>query len=261
MPENAIIFDMDGTLVDSLSGIAQATNNILKLEGHPVHPIQNYQQFVGYGIDQLLSRAIPADFRHEDYLDVVLTKLSAEYSRTWRQHGKLYPGIGEMLSQFNGLDIPLAILSNKPHNFTIQFAEHYLSNWHFEEIAGASPNYPRKPAPDKAVKLANQLGIAFNKIFFVGDSNIDILTAQAAGMIAVGVSWGFRSVSELRSAGAGYIIDTPAEMIAIVNQQTENIGDRFRSVNPRLSQVAQKIISSNQTDQTAKIKKQAQAKT
>ena len=72
MPENAIIFDMDGTLVDSLSGIAQATNNILKLEGHPVHPIQDYQQFVGYGIDQLLSRALPVDFRYEEYVDVVL---------------------------------------------------------------------------------------------------------------------------------------------------------------------------------------------
>ena len=218
MPENAIIFDMDGTLVDSLSGIAQATNNILKLEGHPIHPIQDYKQFVGYGIDQLLSRALPADFRHQDYIDVVLKKLSAESSCKWRQHSKLYPGIGEMLSHFNDQNIPLAILSNKPHDFTIQFAEHYLSKWHFEEIAGASPNYPRKPAPDRAVKLANQLEIACGSIFFVGDSNIDILTAQAAGMIAVGVSWGFRSVTELRNAGARYIIDTPGELISIVNQ-------------------------------------------
>ena len=183
MPENAIIFDMDGTLVDSLSGIAQATNNILKLEGHPVHPIQDYQQFVGYGIDQLLSRALPVDFRYEEYVDVVLKKLSAEYSRTWRQHSKLYPGIGEMLSHFNDQDIPLAILSNKPHDFTIQFAEHYLSKWQFEEIAGASPNYPRKPAPDKAVKLANQLGIAYSSTFFVGDSNIDILTENDQALI------------------------------------------------------------------------------
>jgi len=215
----AIIFDMDGTLVDSLSGIAQATNNILKLEGHPVHPIQNYQQFVGYGIDELLSRALPIDFRHKEYIDQVLKKLTAEYSRTWRQYGKLYPGIGEMLSHFNGQDIPLAILSNKPHNFTIQFAEYYLSHWHFEEIAGASPHSPCKPAPDMAVKIAHKLGIACNHIFFVGDSNVDILTARAAGMIAIGVSWGFRSITELRSAGARHIIDTPDELISIVNQQ------------------------------------------
>lgn len=217
MKYEAVIFDMDGTLLDTIDDIADSANQILKDEGYPEHPVSSYCQFVGNGARKLMERALPHEHSSNGRLiDRLLEKFRDVYKARQFNKTDLYDGIANMLEELKGRGIPMAILSNKPHSFVVEIAKHYFDESLFVSIAGQKENMEAKPAPEGAVLAARALNVPESGCLFVGDSSVDMQTAVNAGMTAVGVSWGFRSVEELKAHGADHIIDSPGQLLSLV---------------------------------------------
>ena len=215
MPAQAVLFDLDGTLLDTLADIAGAANAALALESMPTHPSASYRQFIGDGVAMLFRRALPSDQDHDNArIERCVHHFHATYATTWNVSSKLYPGIAELLDVLTARNLPLAILSNKPDEFTQLCTRHFLSAWTWQAVVGQRDEVPRKPDPTAALQIARDLAIDPAQIVYVGDSSVDMRTAKAAGMPAIGVSWGFRSAEELRSTGATAIIDHPSELLS-----------------------------------------------
>ncbi len=212
----AIIFDLDGTLLDTIEDIGAAVNAVLKDFGFPPHELEKYKMFVGDGAEELVSRALPEDNRTDETIRKGVDLFVSYYDEFWRNHTHLYPGIGDLLDTLLRRDIPLAILSNKPHAFTLAMVEELLPDREFEVVRGLQNGIPKKPDPAGAILIAEQLRILPEHFCFVGDSGIDMHTAGNAGMFACGVSWGFRSERELHSAGARKILNTPDELLDLM---------------------------------------------
>ncbi len=213
----AIIFDLDGTLVDSLIDIADAMNRTLMHFNHPVHDYDAYKIFVGNGLKTLVYRCLPEDKKDEEHVEECLRHMMREYGKTYADKTHLYEGISEMLDQLSERGLKLAILSNKADELTQKICSQLLSQWNFEVIMGASERFPRKPEPDAALFIAKTMHIATENILYVGDTNVDMKTANAAGMFAVGVTWGFRTRKELEENDAKAIIETPLELIELLS--------------------------------------------
>ena len=218
MPAQAVLFDLDGTLLDTLADIAGAANAALALEALPEHPPTTYRQFIGDGVAMLFRRALPPDQDHPDArIDRCVTHFHATYATTWNALTTPYPGVADLLDALAARHLPLAILSNKPDEFTQLCTREFLSGWTWAKVVGQRDGIPRKPDPTAALAIARDLGIDPAAIVYVGDSSVDMRTARAAGMRPIGVSWGFRSVEELRATGADAIIDHPAELLALLD--------------------------------------------
>ncbi len=213
----AVIFDMDGTLIDSLEDLADSVNLFLQQEGYPVHPFESYRYFVGKGAKSLVIDALPESDRGETLIHKALKAFEEIYGKNWKKKTKLYPGIAEMLDKLVENETPISILSNKPENFVIECASWFLSKWHFSPILGQKDGKPAKPSPDRALEIAESLKTKPGNILFVGDSNIDMQTANNAGMISAGVSWGFRPVKELIENGAKCILEKPGDILKIIS--------------------------------------------
>ena len=214
---HALIFDLDGTLVNSLDDLADATNRTLKGAGYPVHPVNDYRYFVGNGLKVLLQRALPVHAPTEGpVFDALLERLRLSYDAHWNDKSRPYAGIAALLDQLAARCIPMAVLSNKPDNWTGIIVRHYFPHTPFAVIRGALPGVPHKPDPQAALQVAAILGQPPASIAFVGDSNVDIKTGVNAGMFPVGVTWGFRDEAELREAGAAAIIHQPDEVLGIL---------------------------------------------
>lgn len=214
-PHPAIVFDLDGTLIDSLRDIAEAANAALSDLGFPIHPPDCYRQFVGDGVRVLFERALPASDREPTLVTECATGFARHYAQGWNRHTRLYPGIGEMLDLISRRGIRLAVLSNKPHPFTCQCVKHFLSAWNFEVVAGQKEGIPKKPDPAGAWAVAEQLGLDPALLAYVGDSSVDMQTARNAGLDPIGVSWGFRSREELWRHGARVVIDEPRQLLDV----------------------------------------------
>lgn len=212
MPGNALLLDLDGTLVDSLGDIAASVNAVLAARGLPTHTVDAYRQMVGDGIGTLVQRAAGAQGAD---LDDLLAAVRTRYDAHMLDQTAPFPGIDDALAELRQRDVPLAIVSNKPHDKTLRMVEHLFPNVPFGAVLGDRAGVPRKPDPASALEAAQILGTAAESCVFVGDSDVDMLTARAAGMRAVGVSWGFRGADELRRAGADQIIDRAAELLAL----------------------------------------------
>lgn len=206
-----IIFDLDGTLIDSLADIADATNNALSAFGMPVHPVDAYRQFVGNGVQVLLERAMPADHRGPPP-DRFIETFKHLYRRHLNVKTRPYAGIDDMLRRLADKGIKLAILSNKPDEFTKVCATRFFPGIAFSAVYGQRDGVPRKPDPRPALEIAAVAGESPERCVFVGDSAVDMATGRAAGMCCIGVSWGFREPGELVAAGADLIIDHPHEL-------------------------------------------------
>ena len=218
MPAQAVLFDLDGTLLDTLGDIAGAANAALALEAMPIHPAASYRQFIGDGVAMLFRRALPPDRDHDDArIDRCVAHFHATYAAAWNVSTQPYPGIPDLLDALRARDLPLAILSNKPDEFTQLCTRAYLGRWSWAAVVGQRDDVPRKPDPTSALIIARHLGLSPAAIVYVGDSSVDMRTARASGMTAVGVSWGFRSVEELRATGASAIIDHPGELLALLD--------------------------------------------
>lgn len=209
----AAIFDLDGTLIDSVADIAAAVNAALQAFGHSAHPLESYYDFVGEGVEALLTRALaPAPFDH-----AVLERYRLLYAAEMTKRTLPYPGIHAMLLALQTDGWRLAVLSNKPHLATCALVQHFFADVAFLAVAGQRPEVPRKPDPSAALALAAELGVAPSRCAFVGDTAVDMLTARQAGMAAMGVTWGFRP-AEVEQADA--VVHTSAELLAALQGWT-----------------------------------------
>lgn len=204
-----VICDLDGTLLDSLEDLADAANVALNAFGFPEHPVASYRQFVGNGVRVLLQRALPEEARAEETISRCLDIFTREYRRNWNCKSKPYPGIPELLDWLQEQGLSLAVLSNKPQTFIQEIMDYYFSDWKFEPVYGASEAFPRKPDPAGVSLISKQLAVEPGEVVFLGDSNVDMNTANNAGVTAVGVLWGFRGAEELAGAGADLLLEDP----------------------------------------------------
>ncbi|MCG3150484.1 MAG: Phosphoglycolate phosphatase [Verrucomicrobiae bacterium] len=209
-----VMFDLDGTLADSLADLANATNSALTALGCPPHPREKYRVLVGDGARVLCERAVPAE--RPDLVEETLRRMRAHYDAHCFDETRLYDGIPELVSELHRRGYRLAVLSNKPDVFTKRMIAHYFQPNPFDAVAGQQPNVPLKPDPSGARAIAGQLGIPAGEWLYLGDTNTDMLTAKAAGMIAVGVLWGFRDRAELVGSGAEEIVAAPAEVLKLL---------------------------------------------
>ena len=210
----AVLFDLDGTLLDTLADIAHAANSVLDGLGLPTHPEEAYRQFIGEGIAVLFRRALGDG--EEGQVDRCVAAFREEYGRTWNVRTRPYEGIPELLDALTGQRVALTLLSNKPDAFTQLCAGHYLARWPFRVVLGAREGVPRKPDPAAAGEIAGRLGLEPSAFVYLGDSAVDMQTARRAGMYPVGASWGFRPVTELLDGGAEVIVDQPLELLDVL---------------------------------------------
>jgi len=211
----AVVFDLDGTLLDTIDDLGNSMNSVLESMGFPVHTIPEYKYFIGKGLRNLVTCVLPPESRDDKTIDHCLDKMFQEYGSRWGDKTLPYPGIAELLDELTARGIHLAILSNKAHLITMKVFDKYLSKWPFEAVFGERPGIPRKPDPTVAFEIIELIGIPADKIVYLGDSGSDMETANSAGMYAVGALWGFRNADELMEHGAKLMIQTPAELLKL----------------------------------------------
>ncbi len=211
--DRAVIFDLDGTLLDTLGDIADSMNSVLARDGLPVHSREMYLSFIGEGMDVMVRRALPEGIRDDERVSRFILSMREEYGRRWAETSKPYPGIPELLDLLAEKGIPFAVLSNKLDSFTKVMVERLLGAWRFFQVRGLVFGMPRKPDPALALEIASDMDIEPARITFVGDSNIDVGTALNAGMIPVGVSWGYQSVDRLTASGAKAVLERPRDLL------------------------------------------------
>ena len=212
----AVLFDLDGTLLDSLKDLADSMNAVLRKRGLPAHPEDAYRAFVGEGMERLVQRALPEGGRSGSLLEECVGEMREEYARRWDRTTRPYPGIPDLLDALVARSLPIAVLSNKPHEFTRACVARLLPRWSFCAVLGAGEEVPPKPAPAGAVAIAARLGVPREAVLFLGDGPTDVLAAIAAGMIPVGALWGFRSEAELRAAGARLLLRHPLDLLPLL---------------------------------------------
>ncbi len=211
----AIIFDLDGTLLNTLDDLADSANYVLAAHGFATHPTEQYKTFVGNGIPNLIHRILPEGVSNEGF-ERTLADFSEYYDAHKNDKTAPYAGILEMLSELKRSGFKLCVLSNKQHDLSVNIVKHHFGEDTFDLIRGKMEQFPTKPNPASCNDVISILNIPKSNILYVGDSNVDMQTGYNAGLTKCGVSWGFRSVAELQSAGADYIADTPQDILKIV---------------------------------------------
>lgn len=212
----AVIFDLDGTLLNTLGDIADAANHVLQQGGFPTHETDAYRHFVGDGVKILFSRVLPVEKQSEELVAECVAAFREAYGHYWNVKTKPYDGIPDMLDGLTEKGFKMAVLSNKPDDFAKKCVKELLSKWHFKVVYGAQDGTPRKPHPGTALQIARLIGIEPDHILYLGDTAIDMKTAVAAGMYPVGALWGFRSVEELKNAGAEKVIALPQDLLRLI---------------------------------------------
>jgi len=216
MRYQAVLFDLDGTLLDTLADLAGAMNRVLHTRGFPTHPTQAFCAFVGNGAAKLVWRALPEEQRTDGQVAACLEAFQKEYSRTWNMTTRPYEGIPEMLDALTARGLSLTVLTNKPQAFAERCVREYFPAGTFAEVRGQQKGVPLKPDPTSARQAAQGLGIEPQACLYLGDSDVDMQTALHAGMHPVGAAWGFRTEKELRAAGAINIITTPQQILNLI---------------------------------------------
>lgn len=224
--KHGLIFDLDGTLVDSLQGIAASLNHALALSGLPVHSQEVVRGFIGNGVKILIRRASPAD-ADEALLDTVERAFKAHYDPSWQTGTIIYPGITDLLESLQSRGYPLAVLSNKPHPFTVAMVSRLFPSVRFSVVLGQRPGIPHKPDPAGALEISDALGLSPAECCVIGDSTMDIETARNAGMWVIAVTWGFHDRERLLAAGADQLVDAPEELLDLDLNPAETDGNRF----------------------------------
>ena len=215
MDFDGVIFDLDGTLVDTLEDIGDAMNRVLTAEGAPPHSYPEYRYLVGRGIWSLVAESLPAESRDEETVGRCFARMIADYGEHCLVKTRPYDGVAELLNALRERGVKLAVFSNKSHDLTLRVVEALLDAADFEAVTGARPGVPLKPDPKVALDIAAGMGLDPVRVAYLGDSLVDMQTATAAGMIAVGASWGFRTTAELIESGARVVIDHPLELLEL----------------------------------------------
>ena len=210
-----IIFDLDGTLVNSLEDIADSMNTVLREFNFPVHNVQTYKQFVGHGIRNLILKALPETDRDAAIIEKCYHTMMEVYRNNCINKTRPYDGIVELLDALASRNLKLAVFSNKTDEFTKKIVLALLPNWNFEAIIGLSNEAHKKPNPSVVLHISEIFNLNAENIIYVGDSGVDMQTANNAGMYAVGALWGFQEKEELLSNGARHLINHPLDLIKI----------------------------------------------
>jgi len=211
----AVIFDLDGTLIDSLADLAESVNRMLEERGHRRRPLEVFPKYIGEGMRHLVRRALPEDRREDGYVDACVADYMRHYEQGWHRETTVYEGMMEALGVLRARGLRLAVLSNKPHHFTALCCEHFFPGGTFDVVFGQREGVPRKPDPAAGFEIAGLLGAEPGHCAYVGDSGIDMRFGLAAGMHRVGVLWGFRGEQELRECGAEILLRHPGELAAL----------------------------------------------
>lgn len=220
---SAVIFDMDGTLLNTLEDLGDCMNRVLARAGYPTHPIDDYRYFVGDGIMNLVRRVLPEQRRDEETIRQIQTAMAEEYGKHWADKTDLYPGVSGLLDELRKREIRRGILSNKPHSSTEVIANRFFKDWQFDPVFGARDGVPRKPDPAAALEICTHWGLEPSEVLYAGDTNTDMQTARQGGMFAVGVLWGFRSREELIENGAKELISTPQDILQFIDNGSRSV--------------------------------------
>jgi len=211
-----VVFDLDGTILDTLEDLADATNWVCARHGWPVYPLEAYKGFVGNGAGKLLERVTPSTV---ELTQELRRQLMAEFSRRYTAHSSdkthAYDGMPQALSRLKAAGVSMAVLTNKPHEAAGPVVERYYPGV-FGAVQGAVVGAPLKPDPTTLFALLEKLGAPKEQTLFVGDSNVDIRTGKNAGLAACGVLWGFRTRAELEDEGADFIAARPEDLAELV---------------------------------------------
>ena len=218
MPETAILFDLDGTLLDTLSDIADAMNRALTRRGRPARPVPFYKKAVGDGMEMLARRCLNDPSSDQEEVHALLADYKQDYLNNLSVHTRIYPGVTDLLKALQARGIRTAVYSNKPHALTVRLIEDFFTDIPFEYVIGAREGLARKPDPAGAVEVARHMNLQPGAFYYLGDTDTDMKTASAAGMTAVGVLWGFREADELRKHGARHLISDPMELTALLDK-------------------------------------------
>ena len=213
----SLIFDLDGTLVDSLPGIAASLNRALERSGLAVHVESDVRRFIGNGSRELVRRALPTG-SDEGLLLEVEAGFMEDYAVTWPLGTPPYQGIPECLEKLASSGVRMAVLSNKPHPFTVEIVARLFPGVPFDPVFGQRAEVPRKPHPEAALQIARFWGLAPSECRFIGDSTVDIETGRAAGMKAVAVAWGYHDLPALQAAGASVILEKVMDLPTLLGR-------------------------------------------
>ena len=217
MSIQAVIFDLDGTLIDSLGDLADAMNTVLERMGHPTHPREDYRYFIGDGIENLVRRTLPPEAISNTNIPEVVSLMRKEYATRWTATTRPFPGIPELLAELDARSITTAVLSNKPDGPTKQIVGELFPDNPFAVVRGAVEGVPLKPDPTSSFDVLSTLGVPAERTVYVGDTSIDMETGQNAGIRPVGVTWGFRPAQELVDAGSDHIINEPIDLVDFID--------------------------------------------
>lgn len=217
MKYTAVLFDLDGTLINSLEDLADSANEALRKHGFGTHPTNAYKKFVGNGIRNLIKNALP-DGTGDSTIDNILEDYRNIYNQNYVNKTRPYYGIHEMLESLKKLDVKMGICSNKPHKPTNEIVEKVLGKQYFEVIFGEREGVPKKPDPASLIEAAEYLGVEPGQTIYLGDSGGDMESAVRAGMLPAGALWGFRDKEELTRCGGQIILTSPIELVDFINK-------------------------------------------
>lgn len=215
MDFKAILFDLDGTLLDTLEDLADAANEVLASAGLPVHSVDRYRYFVGDGLVTLITRILPEEMRNKEDVARMAISFREVYATKWNAKTRPYDGVAGLLNGLQEKNIAMNVLSNKPDDFTKICVREFLGKWSFAHVLGNREGAPRKPDPSGALDIAGKLGFVPSEIAYLGDTATDMQTAVAAGMYPVGALWGFRTAQELEDSGAQQLVSRPQDVLEL----------------------------------------------
>ena len=211
-----VIFDLDGTLLDTIEDLANSVNYALEQHNYPTHPIEAYRFFIGNGVAKLLERALPEDKRNADFVSMLKVDFIRHYYAHSEESTKPYPGITELVNKLYAEGYQLGVASNKVHDATVELVNRFFPDVKFTAVYGQRDGYPVKPNPGILEEIIGLAGVEKSEVLYVGDSGVDVATANNAKVPFTGVLWGFRPRKELEEVGATRFVETTAELYEII---------------------------------------------
>jgi len=215
MKIRAVIFDLDGTLLDTTEEIHYIFNQLLLINDLPTRSQQFYKDTIGKGIDHLLKRCLPEKF-DGDY-GSMLEQAKKLYSINLNKKARVFEGVPDILDQLSEKNMRMGIITNKMHHLALRCVDRFFDKYELKTI-GAEYLYPRKPEPDSAIFLAQEFGYSSSEVLFIGDSSVDMVTAKNAGMLSAGVLWGNGTCAELEDSGADMVFESPRDLFLFMDK-------------------------------------------
>ena len=213
-----IVFDLDGTLINSLEDLADSANHVLTQHSFPTHPVDAYRYFVGDGVRKLIERILPPEERNDTRIEQCRQEFVEYYKIHMEDKTSVYKGITELLTELKKRGLKIAVATNKVHIAVKPLMEKYFPEVQFDSMIGQREGVPVKPNPQIMYDILEETGCKPSETLHIGDTATDMQLAHNAGIVPIGVLWGYRPLEELQEAGARYIIEHPLELLKIVSE-------------------------------------------